>query len=361
VAVGNSRGHFSSPLAISGPPAFAGRAAVAGDARGDLVVAWIAADSHGEHRLLWASVRPRGGRFGPRRLISAASDAEQVNVAAGPQGDMVVAFPDKHGHMLARVRRHRGPWGALQNIGLAAGGTENDVTPFVGDTGRIVVAWYETQLCEGGCESPGFVRVAVQPAGKSRFRHEQVLERDSMGLAGAPSGVSLAPAVVALPGGSPLIVFLARGGAAAPTSALTATMVKVSYPRAAAFAPAQTISPEGEQLGDVAAAAGRSGVLVTWIQIQPPSDTSGAVIAAVWRSSSGTFTAPEPVSTSEHAISAVSVFNAASRWPRNSVSPWTVAWTARPLSEASTVVRVSSPVCPAQPSPPAVEPACTGA
>jgi hypothetical protein len=231
-------------------------------------------------------------------------------------------------------------------LGRAAGGTENDVTPFVAEHGRIVVAWYETQLCSGGCVSPGFVRVAVQPAAKSRFRPEQVLNRDNMGLARAPIGASFAPIVIAARGHSPMVIFLARG--ATPPMAVSpgSVGVKVAYPKGLGFAAPQTISPVDQQASDVAAAAGPNGVILTWIREDPPSYYTGTVFAAVRLPETGLFGQPEQVSPSEHAISALPTFNIASRWPNNSIAPWTVAWASRPLSEASTVVRVSSPLCP---------------
>jgi hypothetical protein len=367
VAMGSVDGSFGPSQPIHGASVLVGRASLAGNARGDLLLAWIAANADGEHRVVWASARPRGGRFGPPQIVSSRADAEQVTAAVDPQGDMVVAFPNKWGRMLARVRRHGQAWGPLQNLGAAAGGNENDVTPFVGDYGRVVVAWYETQLCEGGCEFPAFIRVAVQPAGESRFRREQALERDTTGLAGAPSGTSLAPIVLAVGGDAPMVIFLARGATPSTPSPLTPAVVKVAYPRGLGFAAPQAISLADQQASDLAAAAGPSGAIITWIREDQPSYDTGTVFAAVRLPATGLFGPPEQVSPSEHVLSALPTFNAASRWPNNSIAPWTLAWTSRPLSEASTVVRVSSPLCPTEslpsPAPPSIppDPTCVGA
>ena len=105
VQLGSVSGAFGHLLSIPGKAVFAERASLAGNAHGELLFAWISADSHGEHSEVWASVRPHGGRFGRPRLISASAGAAQVNAAVGPQGDMVVAFPDTQGHMLATIRR----------------------------------------------------------------------------------------------------------------------------------------------------------------------------------------------------------------------------------------------------------------
>ena len=211
VQLGSVSGAFGHLLSIPGKAVYAERASLAGNAHGELLFAWISADSHGGHREAWASVRPHGGRFGRPRLISASGGAAQVNAAVGSQGDMAIAFPDTHGNMVAAVRRHGQRWTPARSVGAAAGGSENDVTPFVAEDGQVVIAWYETQLCEGGCQNPGYVRVAVLPAGRSKFRPEQILEKDEIGLEAAPIEASLAPSVTQIRGRSPMIIFLARG------------------------------------------------------------------------------------------------------------------------------------------------------
>jgi hypothetical protein len=155
VALGSVSGRFGPRIRVPGAVVMGRRASLAGNARGDMLLTWISGDSHGYHRVVWASVRAPGGAFGKPRVISRASEAEQVRAAVGVQGDMLVAFPSKRGRLLARVRRHGRSWGPLQNVGPAAGGTENDLTPYVAVHGRILLAWYETQLCSAGCAYPG--------------------------------------------------------------------------------------------------------------------------------------------------------------------------------------------------------------
>jgi|ERR1035441_663272 hypothetical protein len=351
VALGSTTGRFGSPLQIRGATVGWGQPSLAGNARGALLLAWIALDAH-QRRMVWASIRLPGGSFGRPQVIAAHAQAEQVSAAVGSNGDMAVTFPNKWGRLLARVRRHGQQWGPLQSLGPAAGGNENDLTPFITGSGNVLVAWYETQLCEGGCADPGFTRVAVQPAGASHFRRAQLLERDATGLVGSASGRSLAPIVLSVGSQAPMVIFLARGAPPPQGSALTPAVVRVASPRGLGFSAPQTISPADEQAGEVAAAAGPSGTIVSWIRDEPPSYFGGSLFAAL-RGTSGGFGAPEQVSPNEHVFTALPVFNLASRWPGNSIAPWTLAWTSRPLSEASTVVRVSSPLCP--------DPACVGA
>ena len=350
VQLGSVSGAFGHLLSIPGKAVYAERASLAGNAHGELLFAWISADSHGGHREAWASVRPRGGRFGRPRLISASGGAAQVNAAVGPQGDMATAFPDTHGNMVAAVRRHGQRWTPARSVGAAAGGSENDVTPFVAEDGQVVIAWYETQLCEGGCENPGYVRVAALPAGRSKFRPEQILEKDEIGLQAAPIGASLAPSVIQSRGRSPMIIFLARGPNASQTTGFTPTLVEVAISRGDVFATPQTISEAGQEASGVRAAAGREGALVTWVREEPPYYDYGTVIAARV-TSTGQTSAPEQVASEQGALAALPAFDPASTWPANPIAPWTVAWINHPAGEATTgeagmVIRVSSPLCP---------------
>ncbi len=364
VALGSVTGRFGSPQPIRGAVVYDGRARLTGNARGELLLAWIAADAHGQHRVVWASARAAGGRFGAPEVIAGRAQAEQVSDAIGTRGDMVVAFPNKWGRMLARVRRAGRAWGPLQDLGPAAGGTENDVTPFVGQDRRIVVAWYETQLCSGGCVSPGFTRAAIQQAGQSRFGRAQLLERDQTGLEGGPSGVSLAPSVIAIGARPPMIVFLAQAAPGVPVP-LTVGVVKVAYPRGLRFRAPQAISPLDQPARDVAAATGPNGAIVTWVRAEPPGYWPGAVLGAVDLAGRA-FGPPGQISPSEQAFDAQPTFDPASHPPGKALGPWTVAWTSRPFGGTSTVVRVSSPLCPTPSSPPAEplagqpDPACLG-
>ncbi|HUH81828.1 MAG TPA: hypothetical protein VLZ06_10920 [Solirubrobacteraceae bacterium] len=362
VALGSTSGAFARVLHASGS-VYAGRASLAGDAHGDLLLAWISADRHGAHRDVWASVRPAGKGFAAPHLLNGSAQAEQVQTGVGPRGAMAIAFASKEPHerMFARVRPRGGGWGPQQRIGPAAEGHENDVSIFVTGRGEAVVAWYHTQLCEGGCESPGFVHVAVQPARARRFAPAQRLWRSPYGLNGASSGISLAPALAAAPGGAPLVAFLARVGSPGASSAPVPTAVMVAVPSGSHYGPARPISPPGQQEADVAAAAGPHGVLVTWIRPEPPH-YGGPVVASIG-DLGGHFGPPEQVSPSEEALRATPVFNPAGHWPANALAPWTVAWTGRPFGElfatqVTEAVWASAPLCPLPPA--SSDPACVG-
>ncbi len=355
VAIGSVDGSFTRPVPVPGS-VFAGRASLAGNALGDLLVSWIAAGAHGQHRSVWASVRIAHGRFSAPQRLSSNGRHEHVWAAIGRSRRMVAVFDSGSGALLARVREGRRAWGRTWRLGPAAVGTENDVTPFVGDFGEVVVAWYHTQLCEGGCESPGYIDVAVQPASLKRFVKARRLERDPVGLAAAPSGRSLAPVVIAVPWFTPTIAFLAAESARAGGPSARTAVVKVAYPTGAGYGPRgggytapQALSPANEQAGDLAGAAGRIGELLTWIREEPPDHVEGALFAAaIGGRLPSPFGVPEQIPSGDRVLGADPLFNTTTRWPGPGlIPPWTVAWTSRTATEAprETVVWASSPIC----------------
>ena len=67
-------------------------------------------------------------------MISGRGRAQRVAVAAGPRGDLVVAFVrDKR--VLARVRRRGHGWGRLQTLAEPDGPTDWTLRAGVGDSG----------------------------------------------------------------------------------------------------------------------------------------------------------------------------------------------------------------------------------
>jgi len=351
VALGRSSGAFAAPERVA--VGLTGFASLAGNAHGDLVLAWISGVG-GRGRRVFASVRPRGGRFGAPEVLSSAADAEQVKVAVGGQGDMVAAFASRRGRELARVRRHRGAWGPTQNLGPASRGNENDATPFVGDSGEVLLAWFSVQLCEGGCSNPGYTRVAVAPARTRRFRAAQALEQDPISVP-SPTSRGLEPLILASSGRASMIVF-----AATSATSPAAPVVKVAYRDGLGFGAPQTISPAGQYPGGIRAATGPPGAIVTWSSMPFGMSSRSAVFAAVLDRASGRFGAPEQVSPdSENAYQALPTFNPGSDWPANPIPPWTIALVTAPAGSGprhQTVVSVTTPVC--APTP---DPACLGA
>ena len=96
IAIGDVSGRFGRSIAVPGR-AFGQRVSVAGNARGDVLVSWIAADSHGQHPSAWASVRFAGGRFANPVRLAAGLRTERVWAAIGRGRRMVVAFDSRVG------------------------------------------------------------------------------------------------------------------------------------------------------------------------------------------------------------------------------------------------------------------------
>jgi hypothetical protein len=332
VALGDVTGAFARPLTI--PAAvFGARASLAGNARGDLIVAWLSSPRTA-HRQVWASVRPAGGRFGTPQLLSPRADGLSVAAAAGRRGDLVVAYTTKRGRLLTRVRvgrrgacRPSNPvgcsiagrrWGGTQNIGPAAVATDNRLAPSVGQDGSVTVAWFFQQLSEGGLVGPSHTQVAVQPAGARRFLPVQSLAREPFNEYGAS-----APVVATETGDRRVVAFIANAAANDTTA-----VVKVAYSHGNRFGKPQTISRAGQWASGVAAAEGPRGPIVTWASNTAGIGASSAatVYAAVNNPSRHRLGLPQPVASSEH----VDNVNATAPTYSANSDRWLVAWVGHP-------------------------------
>jgi hypothetical protein len=346
VAIGDVGGHFAAPLPVAGT-VWVGHASLAGNWRGELLLAWISSPRAG-HRQVWASVRLAGHGFGRPVLLSSTADGLTVTASVGPAShrllpgrtaaDMAVAFDSKRGRMLVAVRPHGRLWSAAQGVGPAAVGNANVVaTPYIGRNGRIVVAWYHRQLSEGGPLGPSYVQVAVRPPDRSRFLPVQTLARSA-------NGVSEGRVAIAGGGGrQPLLAFLAP---ASPHEATPArSVVEVSSASGNVFGRPATISPAGQWTSDLAAAPGSSEPIITWLGGPNPSFSTLSPGDSVYAElpSPDRLTAPIQVSPPEHVQEAVATH-------ARSANQWIVAWTAlpqfvSPLPPGGMVVRLSSCYC----------------
>ena len=344
VAIGGVSGRFGRPLSVTGT-VWVGRASLAGNRNGELLLAWISSPRTG-HRQVWASVRLPGRGFAAPQLISSSANGLAVTASVGPgshgsatgraTSDMAVAFDSKRGRMLVRVRPHGRGWGAVADIGPAAVGNANEVaTPYVGRNGHIVVAWYHRQLSEGGEMGPSYTQIAVRPPNRSRFLPAQTLAKSQNGpLSGD----------VALVGGEghpPLLAFLATASSSEPTPARS--VVRVSSSHGDRFSAARTVSPPGQWATGVAAAMGPGGPIVTWLGgPNPPSSAlspGAAVYAALGAPAGNQFGAVE-VSPAEHVQSAVPLHT-------ENGDRWIIAWSGlpqflSPQSAGRSVVRVTT-------------------
>jgi hypothetical protein len=221
---------------------------------------------------------------------------------------------------MARYRRARHSWGALQDLGAVASGTDNQLAALITSGGRAMVADVHRQLSEGGDTGPLLVDAWVQPVGATRFRAAQRLEQADGVAASAPALVPVESraAVLAWAGGDP-------GAPATPDGPSTRVKVSVMGPDGR-FGAAQPLSAANEPVKGVAGAADGGVALISWIRIDASSDGDGQVLASV-RPPFGAFGAPEEVSPHENASETAPAFTAAP------ASRPVVLWAARPGGE----------------------------
>jgi hypothetical protein len=148
------------------------RPSLAGNARGDLAVAWFEDRGTANDRV-YVALRRAGRAWGrPTRLATGV--VRSVSVAIGSRRDVLVAW-DARGKIRTRFKRHGHAFGRAQTL-------RSDPTFFaalrtaVASSGRAYVAWAAQFLSEGGDRGPGFYEVAVRPAG-ARFRRARRLEQ----------------------------------------------------------------------------------------------------------------------------------------------------------------------------------------
>lgn len=341
VALGAVGGAFGKPMRTHASGA---SASLAGNSRGELVVAWIETVRSGR-RQVWASARPAGRGFGRPQLLSSAADAQQVTAAIGGPvhrtdvpgfaADMLVAFAGRHGRMLVHVRYHGHGWGGAQYVGRAAAGNATQVAANIARSGRVVLAWTHQQLSEGGPLGPGYTTVAVRPAGARSFLAAQTLERDPN------ASIVSRPLLVSDAGRGLALAFIAQPGA--PVAGSTPTALRVSYSEGNRFGAPHTLSPPGQQVSSVAGAEGPASDIITWSG-GPNSPFSAlgpepAIYAATGGATTGRLGAPQQVSPPEQAEVPVPVYSIAS-------GGWLVAWRAHPgyaspVNRGQPVVRVS--------------------
>ena len=116
--------------------------------------------------------RGKGGRFGAMRDIKGGRNASDADVALNARGDLAIAYVHA-GHVLARFRRARKPFGPAFRIGPAgANGTEVRVA--VSERGAVWVLWRNhTRDVDAG---PLTMLLAMRPAGARAFRNARVLD-----------------------------------------------------------------------------------------------------------------------------------------------------------------------------------------
>ena len=273
VAFGSTSGAFGPSRRVVrhpriAPPAFAG------NARGDLALAWFEDRGTANDRVEVA-LRRAGRSFGPP-LRLATGRVRSVSVAVGPRGDVLVAW-DARGKIRTRLRRAgRRSFGRTETL-RSSPAFFAALRTAVASSGRAYVAWGAQLLTEGGDRGPVFYEAAVRPSGAARFRPAQLLER-----LGADHQAGVLD--LALMGhGNAVVAWTGERVRAAETDA------------SGRFGAPRDLSPTGAALTDVAAAADGARVAV-W--------STASLVQAAYAGPGAPFGAPEDVGTGDAARAA---------------------------------------------------------
>lgn len=144
---------------------------LAGDAHGDLALAWFENRGTSDDRV-YVALRRAGHGFGkPIRL--ATGRIRSVSAAIGSRRDVLVAW-DARGKVKTRFMRHGHGFGRAQTL-RSSPTFFATLRTAVASSGRAYAAWAAQFLSEGGDRGPGFYQVAVKPAG-AKFRRARKLD-----------------------------------------------------------------------------------------------------------------------------------------------------------------------------------------
>jgi hypothetical protein len=305
VAFGRADGSFGASQLIVARPRIA-PPRLAGNARGDLAFAWFE-DRGTSNDRVYVSLRRAGGSFGSPVLL-AQDRVRSVSVAVGPRGDVLVAW-DARGVVRTRLRAAGravfGPVDTIRSEDAFFAGLRTALTA----NGRGYVAWGAQLRTEGGDTGPVFFEAAVRPAGGSRFRAAQLLDR--LGAERAANPLELA---IAGGGSAAVVAWTGYDG--------STNRVRVAETDAAGrFGGALDVSAPGTDavLSDLAAgAAGQR--LAVWTATGAGQRRQ---VQAAFAAAGAAFGSAERVSADEEADSGSAAFD-----PQTGVA--TILWVNRP-------------------------------
>jgi hypothetical protein len=329
IAFGTTSGRFASPTTIAAFVPARGAPVLAGNARGQLAVAYVQSLTGGRRSVTLVE-RPAGGRFGRPGIVAGRGQANAATVAVGPGGGLVVAW-ERDGQVFARVRPAGGRLGPIVTLGPAVRG-QTTVRAAIGSGGAVWVAWSSQLLTEGGDNGPFEVRVAVRAARRAAFgravRLDSYARRASIEDVGVQLGLDSAGAGYLAWTGFDGANFRAR---------LAALDVAGGSPRVT------TLSGAGYDAVVGAVATGpRPGVaLGVWSRLDPVGELGTQILAGLVTPAG--YAGEETVSDADRARLPAAAFDPVGGEP-------TVAWTQRvgpdgpgvPIGQIRTVVRVAT-------------------
>jgi len=156
--------------------------ALVGNARGD-----VALSTRGLRSRLVFLRRKGASAFTRVLTIAVSSTARDVTVALSPDGQLLVAWEDRH-EVFARHRGTSGTWGAVHTLGP---GVQSDLQAAVDGTGRMMVAWKSQRVNEGESNAPAVVSFITAAPGHG-FGSRRTIETVGAGRFVGPPGVRLA-------------------------------------------------------------------------------------------------------------------------------------------------------------------------
>jgi len=279
-------GGWGGPRALSAPAERAPyRAALAGNARGDLAVAWLRDEA------VQVAVRPAGGPWSPPRTVSAPGRVAlgpEVQVAVGPSGRVAVTWLDVAASAVERSGEGygiRGPSAATVAVGDVGGDFADAAPVAIPGADRAFMA------PAIGVDPAGTVLVAL-PGG--RFGGVVVAELDAVTgtlRPGSRRELRLPAVPRAIGGGSSMSgpsLALGPGGDAAVAWSANGIATAAFRPAGGGWERPRRISRRGAEAGEVRLAVGGDGrVVAAWpsVAVTPrpgrPGYRSRSVLAAV--------------------------------------------------------------------------------
>jgi hypothetical protein len=170
ISFGRTEGRFGPPRTIDTVEPFRVPALAAND-KAQLAVAYIE-PARDRRRIVKLALRRRK-RFGRPQVVGRHHNFQNVTVAVGSRGDLVVAWA-RGRRVEARIRRPGHPLGPVVQVGTSVGdGVQLHAA--VAATGRAWIVWNSQRV--GEVPGPSTLRSSVSSPNRSKFRRPSLLDR----------------------------------------------------------------------------------------------------------------------------------------------------------------------------------------
>jgi hypothetical protein len=281
----------------------------------------------GARRIVRVATRGRTGRFGRPATVFGTGQADVVEAAIGPRGDMLVVIA-RNGRLRTRLRRAGHHWGSVQTLATATGATQWQIQAAIDSAGRVEVVWRRHQFNRPGAPGRRSLEAAYVPARGSRFVGRQTIERDG----------AIEPRQIVPVAGGFAIAYAEAVPFNASLGSPAVPRVRFAKPR---FGGPLDATQASGGLRDVRAAWDANvGLIATWIEPTPHGDGAGIGRAALLAPGARAFGPVEQVTPDENVSEVAIEYD-----PRNDAP--VAVWAARPegtgpgvpIAQLHTVVR----------------------